>query len=99
MVAVDIFRDISVLLPNDDAHTAGSILRTTVRGVGEHLAGVVRSGTGHMTGSLLYGNVEVVSRFLDAVEGRGESAEISGAAGLAVVRTIDALIRGVRAGA
>jgi scyllo-inositol 2-dehydrogenase (NADP+) len=92
LVAVDIFRDISVLLPNDGAHEARQVLRTTLRGVGEHMAGVVRSGMGHVSGRLLYGNETVARRFLDAVCDRGDLAGLHGRDGLAVVKTIHELL-------
>ena len=88
LIAVDIFRDISVLLPNDEGHTPATILRTTYRGVGDHLAGVLRSGIGHVTGRLLYGNREVVDAFLRAVAGEPCDPAISGQSGLEIVRTM-----------
>ena len=93
LIAVDIFRHISVLLPNDGSHSPGKILRTPFRGIGEHLAGVVRSGIGHLSGRLLYGNEAVVRRFLSAVSGIGEPSGIAGRDGLAVVRDLHALLR------
>ncbi len=88
LIAVDIFRDVSVLLPSDGRHDPPAILRTTLVGVGQHLAGVVRSGLAHVTGRLLYGNDEVVRRFLDAVTGAGDLGGIDGRDGLAVVRIL-----------
>jgi predicted dehydrogenase len=93
MVVVDIFRDISILLPNDGRHSPGQILRTTWRGIGEHLFGVARSGLGLLSRRLLYGNETVVSRFLGAVSGTGEATGISGRDGLAVVRDIHEILR------
>lgn len=93
LVAVDIFRDISILLPNDGSHSAGRILRTSWRGIGDHLAGVVRSGVGVLSRRLLYGNETVVRRFLDAVEGQREAVGITGRDGLAVVRQIHEILR------
>jgi scyllo-inositol 2-dehydrogenase (NADP+) len=92
VIAVDIFRDISILLPNDGSHAAKDILRTSFRTIGEHLRGVVRSGIGHVTGKLLYGNETVTCRFLDAVEGKDDLAGISGRDGLAVVRAMHELL-------
>jgi predicted dehydrogenase len=95
MVVVDIFRDISVLMPNDGSHSASSILRTTWRGMREHLSGVVRSGIGHFSRRLLYGNETVVGRFLDAVSGQREAVGISGRDGLAVVKDIHGILQSV----
>jgi scyllo-inositol 2-dehydrogenase (NADP+) len=93
LIVVDIFRDISILLPNDGSHSAGNILRTTWRGVGEHLGGVVRSGIGVLSRRLLYGNETVVSRFLDAAGGTRVAAGTSGRDGLAVVKDIHEIMR------
>jgi predicted dehydrogenase len=105
MIVVDIFRDISVLLPNDGRHSPANILRTTWRGVGGHLAGVLKSGMGVLSRRLLYGNETVVSRFLDAVgttepspvkigPGTGRAgAGTSGQDGLAVVKDIHDIMR------
>jgi scyllo-inositol 2-dehydrogenase (NADP+) len=91
-IAVDIFRDISILLPNDGSHAAKDILRTSFRAIGEHLRGVVTSGIGHVTGKLLYGNETVIRRFVDAVEGKDDLSGISGRDGLSVVRTMHELL-------
>jgi scyllo-inositol 2-dehydrogenase (NADP+) len=93
LIAVDIFRDISILLPNDGSHSAGQILRTTWRGVGEHLVGVARSGIGFLSRRMLYGNETVVRRFLDAVTGDQPPLGISGSDGLAVVNSIHDILR------
>lgn len=97
LVAVDIFRDLSVVVPNDGRHEARDVLRTTMRGVSEHVGGVVRSGIGHMSGRLLYGNVEVASRFLDAVQTGRRADGISGRDGLAVVQLLHGLLERAQA--
>lgn len=91
-VAVDIFRDISILLPNDQIHGSPDILRTSFRGIRDHLLGTLRSGIGHLSGRLLYGNETVVSRFIDAVCAGGPLLGISGSDGLAVVRALDEIL-------
>lgn len=92
LVAVDIFRDVSVVFPNDGRHEAREVLGTTIRGVGEHVGGVMRSGFGHFSGRLLYGNVEVVRRFLDSVSTGRSAGGISGRDGLAVVQLLHDLL-------
>lgn len=93
VAALDVFRDILVLLPNDRSHRAREILRTSGGLVGRHLAGVASSGARLLSRRLHYGNDEVVARFVDAVEGRPERLEhLHGRDGLAVVRCLDDLI-------
>ncbi|HEX4520701.1 MAG TPA: Gfo/Idh/MocA family oxidoreductase [Gaiellaceae bacterium] len=93
VAALDIFRDILLVLPNDGGHRAREILRTSGRAVGGHLAGVLSSGV-RMTGKRLsYGNNEVVGRFVDAVEGRTERARwMTGEDGYEVVACIADLL-------
>jgi len=98
VAALDVFRDVLVVLPNDGAHRGREILRTSGALIGRHVAGVVGSGVRLVTRRLAYGNDVVVSRFVDAVEGRPERlAHLRGEDGLAVVRCLEELLD--RAGA
>ncbi len=93
IAALDIFRDILVVLPNDGSHRAREILRTSGRAVGAHVAGVVSSGVRMTAKRLSYGNNEVVGRFVDAIEGRPERARwMTGADGYEVVACIADLL-------
>ncbi len=96
LAALDIFRDVLVVLPNDGRHGGPEVLRTTAALVGGHVGGVLRSGVRRVTGRLLYGNVEVVRRFLDAVEGSPDRlAGMEAADGVAVVVAIEEILRRV----
>lgn len=64
---VDVFRDIYLRLPNDGAHVASTVLRTSWRATLMHWSRHFVNGPLHLTGGLLYGNREVFSRFADAV--------------------------------
>jgi scyllo-inositol 2-dehydrogenase (NADP+) len=68
VLILDIFRDILVLLPSDHSHAAPDVVRSSLAMLIGHSAGFIRSGLGFLTGKLLYGNDEVVNRFLTAVE-------------------------------
>jgi hypothetical protein len=83
---IDVFRDVLVTIPNDRQHLAVDVMRTTAMAVGTHLSGVFRSGLAMLGGKLLYGNEEVVRRFLDAIETRTPPEGISGQDGLGVLR-------------
>jgi scyllo-inositol 2-dehydrogenase (NADP+) len=95
VAALDVFRDVLVVLPNDGSHRAREILRSSARLVAGHVAGVAASGVRVVGRKLLYGNDEVVRRFVDAVEGdRGRLRWISADDGHAVVACIeDILVR------
>ena len=92
--AFDIFRDVLVVLRNDGKHGAKEVLRTSASLVGGHLAGVATSGARRVGRRLLYGNDEVVRRFVDAVaEGRRDRlAGMTGEDGLAIVRSLEDLL-------
>jgi scyllo-inositol 2-dehydrogenase (NADP+) len=97
VAALDVFRDILVVLPNDGSHRAREILRSSARMVGGHVAGVASSGMRIVGHRLLYGNDEIVARFVDAVEGRPERLRwMSGEDGHAVVACMEDIL--VRAG-
>ena len=64
---VDVFRDIYIRVPNDGAHTAWPVLRTSLSATWSHWWQHLLSGPGHLAGTLSYGNAEVFRRFADAV--------------------------------
>jgi predicted dehydrogenase len=83
---VDVFRDIYVRLPNDGAHTAWPVLRTSLAATWSHWAQHLRSGPAHAAGRLLYGTDEVFRRFAAAALSGGEPAGIGPEDALAVLR-------------
>jgi scyllo-inositol 2-dehydrogenase (NADP+) len=93
IAALDIFRDILLVLPNDGGHRAREILRASAYAVGGHLAGVVSSGARLVGKRLSYGNSEVVGRFVDAIEGDMERVRwMTADDGYAVVAAIEKLL-------
>jgi scyllo-inositol 2-dehydrogenase (NADP+) len=97
VAALDIFRDILIVVPNDGSHRAREILRSSIRVVSAHSAGVVTSGLRTVGRRLRYGTDEVVGRFVDAVEGRRDRLRwISGEDGAAVASCLEDLL--VRSG-
>ena len=83
---VDVFRDIYVKVPNDGAHTSWPVFRTSLVATWSHWVQHLRSGPGHLTGTLLYGNVEVFRRFAAAARVSAEPPLIGAEDGLAVLR-------------
>jgi hypothetical protein len=86
MGTVDLFRDIAVFTPNDGDHRALEVLRTSASVSWHHWRGYLRSGIGHVSGMLRYGNDEVFRRFHAAVTGGGRPEGIDADDALAVLR-------------
>jgi len=83
---IDVFRDIYVKLPNDGAHTAWPVLRTSLAATWSHWSQHLLSGPRHLAGTLLYGNDEVFRRFAVAARESAEPAQIGPDDALAVLR-------------
>jgi len=83
---IDVFRDIYMRVPNDGAHTAWPVLRTSLSATWSHWWQHLLSGPGHLAGTLSYGNREVFRRFADAARSGSEPAEIGPDDALAVLR-------------
>jgi predicted dehydrogenase len=86
VAVIDIFRDILVFVPNDQQHAAKNITRSSFAMLWGHAMGFVRSGLNMVAGRLLYGNDEVVKRFLDAVEGKAELRDIDAGSALDILK-------------
>jgi hypothetical protein len=94
VAAVDVFRDLLVVVPNDGGHTARNVLRSSAAIVGGHLAGFTASGIRMARKRLMYGNDQVVSRFVDAVLGdRDRIRWMTAEDGHAVVECLETLVR------
>lgn len=83
---VDVFRDIYIRLPNDGAHTAWPVVRTSLAATWAHWTQHLVSGPRHLSGTLDYGNGEVFRRFAAAARAAQEPEGIGGADALAVLR-------------
>ncbi len=93
VAAVDVFRDLLVVVPNDREHTARDVLRSSAAMLGGHLAGFATSGLRMARGRLSYGNDEVMTRFVDAVLGdRSRIAGMAAIDGVAVVECLEELV-------
>lgn len=83
---VDIFRDIYLCLPNDGAHTAPTILRTSLHTTLQHWAQHVPCGLRHFAGRMWYGNEEVFRRFAEAVRAGKQPQDIGPEDALAILK-------------
>lgn len=83
---VDIFRDIYLCLPNDGAHTAPTILRTSLQTTLQHWAQHFPCGLRHIAGRMWYGNEEVFRRFAEAVRAGRQPQDIGPEDALAILK-------------
>jgi len=67
LAILDIFRDIYIRLPNDGAHGAWQILRTSLAACLQHLYHYIPNGLALARGRLDYGNDELYRRFAQAL--------------------------------
>jgi len=86
MGIVDIFRDIYMRLPNDGAHDALSIARTSLTACSQHLIGYIPNGLAFMRGRLDYGNDEIMRRFESAIRTGKEDILIGARSAMAVLK-------------
>jgi len=83
---VDIFRDIYMRIPNDGLHVTTTVLRTSLAATMGHWVGYVVPGTQHLLGRSLYGNLEVIKRFVQACRSSVFPVGISSRDGLEVLK-------------
>jgi len=74
---IDLFRDIYVRLPNDGLHVTATVFRTSLLATWQHWLGHVVPGFLHLRGQSMYGNVEVMRRFVEACRTNREPEGIS----------------------
>lgn len=86
MGIVDIFRDIAIHVPNDGGHLARDVIASSASSTWHHWLGYIRSGFGHLRGTLRYGNDEVFDRFHHAVATGSRPAGIDARDALDVLR-------------
>lgn len=96
VVDLDLFRDIAVRLPSDDAHGALDIARTSAKAMIDHSLGFVASGVNLLRGRQHWGHDQLLRNFVDAARGRAANpVPVSDA--LDVVRLADSVLDAVGA--
>lgn len=83
---VDLFRDIYVRLPNDGLHVTATVIRTSLQATWQHWASHLISGSKHLLGRSLYGNLDVMRRFVEACLTGKQPEAINATDALAVLR-------------
>lgn len=83
---IDIFRDIYIRLPNDGAHGAFDILRTSLCAIGQHALQHIPNGLSLLRGRLDYGNDEIYARFARSIQTGAPPEKIGFQEALAVLK-------------
>ncbi len=88
----DYFKDILIVLKNDNQHYAKDVLRTSVSFFSQFWIGFIKNGIKMVRGQLLYGHDECIKRYADAINGQGKCFELSGELGQEVVEAMNEVI-------
>ena len=73
VLVIDLFRDILVHLPPEQAHNARDVFKSSVQGTLRYWNGMASSGVKSLRGQLYFGHDRLVKQFLDAVTGTDKS--------------------------
>ncbi len=95
VLAVDLFRDVSVVLRSDGAHKAVDILRTSGSAIFQHGRGVALSGSRVVAGLQDWGHSSLIASMVSAVK-QGGPSPVSVEDSLRVVRSLDQLVADFR---
>jgi scyllo-inositol 2-dehydrogenase (NADP+) len=76
---LDVFRNIYTFLPNDGAHGAAQVVRTSLAASWSHWVQHLTNGPAHFAGRLLYGNEQVFKDFGEAIRSGSPSPHTSAA--------------------
>lgn len=88
----DYFKDILIVLKNDNEHYAKDVLRTSLSFFGQFWLGFIKNGFKMLTGKLLYGHDECIKRYKEAILNQNECFELSAELGKEVVGAMNAVV-------
>lgn len=94
LVVVDIFRDIAIALDKEDGHDPSDVLGVSLSAMAQETTGIIISGVKSVRGTLHFGMDEIVSRYLDSLDGSDEPA-VTGQEGVSIVRLMHEILKGV----
>jgi hypothetical protein len=91
--AFDLVRDLLVVVPTISGRNPRDLLRSSGAIVFGHSLGFVSSGVQLLRKRLLYGNDEIVRRFITAVEGESDSTRwMTGRDGVATIDSLETIL-------
>lgn len=88
----DYFKDILVVLKNDNQHLAKEVLRNALSFTLQYWRGFIKNGFMMFTGSLLYGHDLCINNFLKSIETGDNCYELSGELGEKVVKAMNEVV-------
>lgn len=88
----DYFKDILIVLKNDNLHLAKDVLATSSRFSFSFWRGFISNGFKMITGSLLYGHDICIKKFLEAIETGVSCEELSPELGREVVKAMNEVV-------
>lgn len=89
----DYFKDILIVLKNDNQHYAKDVLRTSVSFFAQFWKGFIKNGFQMVSGKLLYGHDRCMKKFAEAIENGGNCFELGGELGEEVVAAMNEVIQ------
>ncbi|MCI9402004.1 MAG: Gfo/Idh/MocA family oxidoreductase [Lachnospiraceae bacterium] len=88
----DYFKDILIVLKNDNQHYAKDVLRTSLSFFRQFWWGFFKNGIKMIRGKLLYGHDECIARYAKAIKSKENCFELSGELGKEVVQAMNVVI-------
>jgi len=92
MALYDFFKDILIILDNDQQHLAFNVLKTSKRYSIEFWKQFIKNGFQLITNNLLYGHDKVIRYFLDAIKTKKSSPLLSAELGKKVVTAMNNVV-------
>ena len=89
IVIYDYFKDIVIVLNNDEEHLAKNVLKTSLSFSFQFWLGFIKNGFKMVTKNLLYGHDVVIDYFLDAINTGVSKEEINCTLGKKVVKAMN----------
>ncbi len=88
----DYFKDILIVLKNDNQHYAKDVLRTSITFFIQFWIGFIKNGFKMVRGNLLYGHDECIKKYAMAIKGQEKCFELSGELGQEIVTAMNEVI-------
>lgn len=89
----DYFKDILIILNNDNKHYAKDVLRTSLSFSWQFWRGFIKNGFKMLSGKLLYGHDECIRRYGNAIINKVDCPELNGKLGTEIVAAMNTVVK------